>query len=580
MVTTSPLAPLLRAYSGYLPLVAILGLLASLVEGIGITLLIPLVALMLADRLPAELPAPLADIARIAGDLQPEARIFALCAAIMGFIVVKGLIQAANSMLIAAIDGRAARDVRNALCERALRLDYPFFLENESSRLVQIISTDCWYTAEAIRALLGMVPAVAGLTVFALILLWLDWRLTVIVAAGAIVVTAALVLLQRRQRRLGFEVAASNHALGERMLAVLSAIRAIRIFGQEERELGRFAGASDRVRRDVFRSQRITVSTVPVVEVLASLLFVIVLLAAYRLGTSVPAMTAYLVLLARAQPYAHAISRGRVEVAARSGSLREVEWLLEQQPSRPNPGNHPIAAIDRPVRFERVSYDYPDGTPALDAVNIVLRPGIATALIGRSGAGKSSFVDLVCRLIEPSSGGIFHGDQPIADIDPQAWRSRIAIAGQNIDLLDGTIAENIAFGRPDTTREEIEDAAAAACAHGFVAALPDGYATRLGLDGLKLSGGERQRISLARALLRKPDLLILDEAMSAVDGFSEQEIVEVLKARLWFSTALIISHRRVTLAACDAGIVLERGRVLEAGPLHDLDYFRRMGAAG
>jgi subfamily B ATP-binding cassette protein MsbA len=216
MVTTSPLAPLLRAYGGYLPLVAILGLLASLVEGIGITLLIPLVALLLADRLPA-LPAQLAGIVRMAGDLRPEARIFALCAAIMGFIVVKGLIQAANSMLIAAIDGRAARDVRNALCERALRLDNPFFLENDSSRRVQINSNDCCYTAEAIRALLGMVPAAAGLAVFALILLWLDWRLTVIVAAGAMVVAAALVLLQRRQRRLGFEVAASNHALGERM---------------------------------------------------------------------------------------------------------------------------------------------------------------------------------------------------------------------------------------------------------------------------------------------------------------------------------------------------------------------------
>jgi subfamily B ATP-binding cassette protein MsbA len=290
-------------------------------------------------------------------------------------------------------------------------------------------------------------------------------------------------------------------------------------------------------------------------------------------------VAAYLVLLARALPYAQIISRGRVEYAARSGSLREVEWLLEQKPAPTGPAiSANVEQIDRPIRFEQVSFIYPDGTKALDRIDVVLRPGIATALVGKSGAGKSSFIDLVCRLVDPTSGRILHGDQPLYGIDPQSWRSRIAVAGQNVGLVDGTIAENIAYGKPDSSLVDISTAAAAARASEFINALPNGFDTRLGLDGLKLSGGERQRIELARALLRKPDLLILDEATSAVDVGLEQEIIALLKEGRWFSTALVISHRKATLAACKDGIVIDGGRVIEAGLLSELDYFRSMGA--
>jgi subfamily B ATP-binding cassette protein MsbA len=164
----------------------------------------------------------------------------------------------------------------------------------------------------------------------------------------------------------------------------------------------------------------------------------------------------------------------------------------------------------------------------------------------------------------------------LSDLDPEQWRARIAIAGQDIALLDGTVAQNIAYARPDATRDEIELAAQVAGASEFIARLPEGYGTRLGLNSVSLSGGQRQRIGLARALVRRPDLLILDEAISAVDSISETEIIKLLHDHRHFRTALVISHRKSTLAACQDCIVLEQGRLAEAGPIERSAYYRAM----
>jgi subfamily B ATP-binding cassette protein MsbA len=239
-------------------------------------------------------------------------------------------------------------------------------------------------------------------------------------------------------------------------------------------------------------------------------------------------------------------------------------------------GTEPITRLDRPISFEDVSFTYPNGSLALDGVTVTIEPGIATALIGESGAGKSTLVNLLCRLLEPQSGEIRVGTDPIAQFDADSWRRRIAFAGQDSELVSGTVAENIAYGRPEATVEEIEGVARAAGAARFIAALPQGYDTLVGPQGLHLSGGQRQRIGVARALLINPDLLILDEAVSAVDALSDVEIVKLAKEHRHFRTLLIISHRKTTIAACVQGIVLRDGKVIEAGPLSRLAYFRTM----
>jgi subfamily B ATP-binding cassette protein MsbA len=289
------------------------------------------------------------------------------------------------------------------------------------------------------------------------------------------------------------------------------------------------------------------------------------------------------VLLYRMQPYLLTLNQARLTLEALRGSVREVEWLLDPA-GKPLPpaGTVKLGPLTGPIRFERVSFTYPnrpEGAPALSDVSFELHPNRSIALIGRSGAGKSTIVSMLCQLLQPASGRNSAAGIDLAKIDPVSWRRRIGMAGQDIDLVEGTVAENIAYGVPDAGEAEIVEAARLADADSFIRTLPEGYDTRVGNRGMSLSGGQRQRIGLARALVRKPEILILDEATNAVDGISERAIMSLLRDRSRGIMTIVISHRQSTLACCEDGIVLEDGRVSESGPLRNLRFYHGMTLA-
>jgi subfamily B ATP-binding cassette protein MsbA len=209
----------------------------------------------------------------------------------------------------------------------------------------------------------------------------------------------------------------------------------------------------------------------------------------------------------------------------------------------------------------------------------VLRRGRSTALIGPSGAGKSTVINLLCRLLEPTSGTIKVDGQLLSRIRVSDWLSRIAIAGQDIDLIDGTIGENIMYGGGAIDPATMELAVRSARAE-FIFDLPLGFDTVVGPRGLSLSGGQRQRISIARALARNPEILILDEATNAVDQVTENELINIFRTLPKSTTIIVISHRPNTLAFCDDAVVLERGNVVEEGPISSTAAFRAMQVAG
>ena len=572
-----PLASLISGVAPVLPIVAALGFLASLLEGAGIGLFIPLLAVLMSESVAAGIPEPIRSLASLFGGYDPQTRALLLGALIFGLIIVKGAVQAANQSLVARIEGRIGANLRNGLATRLLAVNYPFFISNDSVRLTRILSTDSWFVLQATRSLLALVPATAGLFVFSVLLALLNLRLFMLVAAGAAIVLAGLYLAERRQRRLSQDFTASHHRLWARFITLLEAPRAIRLFDQQQREQQRTAEAIERLRLRKIASDTQPAIVHPLVDAMVALLFIVILLTGYWSGMTIPEITAFVLLLTRAQPHAKTISLARLGIASFHGSVREVDWLLSQKtPALPKSDGAASLRLDRPIRFDNVSYAYPNGSAGLNEVTLTVEPGVVTALIGSSGSGKTTLVNLLCRLIEPRSGGIRHGDDPVEQIEISAWRGRIAVAGQDSELVIGTIAENIAYGCPEAASVEIEEAARAAGAHKFIASLPQGYGSPIGPDGLSLSGGQRQRIALARALARKPDLLVLDEATSALDALTEAEIMTLIAEHRFFKTMLVISHRKTTVAACDNGIVLVDGAVREAGPLSSLQYFKTM----
>jgi ATP-binding cassette, subfamily B, bacterial MsbA len=261
-----------------------------------------------------------------------------------------------------------------------------------------------------------------------------------------------------------------------------------------------------------------------------------------------------------------------VALHALSASVEEVRNLLDETDKPYLRGGVRVpASIERGITFENVSLHYDSGKrAALEQVTCSINMGETTALVGPSGAGKSSLISLICRFYDPSSGQLLIDGIPLRELDLTWWRNQIAVVSQDIYLFNASVAENIIYGKLDATREELLEAARKAHALDFIEELPDGFETVLGDWGLRLSGGQRQRLALARAFIRDPKILILDEATNSLDLISEKVVQDALEHFGRGRTVLIIAHRISTIEYADRVIVLDAGRVVESGSVREL----------
>jgi ATP-binding cassette, subfamily B, bacterial MsbA len=539
----------------------------SLLEGFGVGLLIPLLGILSGDfSLRKTSHGPVSILATFAAGHSRDTRLWIIAGVILAAVVLKTALQAAANNFASWVDGRIGQDVRCGLARRLNSVGYPFFLAENPGRLFNILGTESWKASDAVRVLFTEIAATANVLMFGILLFIVSWRLALLVLVGGLIARTIQKRLEHKLRRLGQYTVAVNQLLHNRMLFVIFSARLIRIFDTQRMEQEHFEASSDEVRRAILKSERISGTQGPLLEALHGVLLVTVLLAAIFTGTSLPVLATFLVLMNRVQPHLRILEGTSAAFAAATAHFEEVEWLLDASNKAPAPvGVVPFTGLRDQIVFENVTLDY--GTrnaPALTAVSFVLRRGRATALLGESGSGKSTIINLLCRLLEPTSGTIRIDGRPLHELQVADWLNSIAIAGQDIELIDGTIAENVAYGRPETPRDEIEEAVRASHAD-FVRDLPLGLDTPISPGGLALSGGQRQRIALARALVRKPELLILDEATNALDSATEQGILRVLQELRGAITMLVVSHKADTLAFCDDALVLRQGKLVSAG---------------
>ena len=557
-----------RVRPSAVPALVLLGLVGSLMEGVGIGLMIPLLDVMIGPG--GSGTAGMFDrwMQAWAGHIPTASKVVVLCIAILVLILVKTIVMVANAKLGARLTATVAHDLRVRLSRRLLGIGYLNFVRYDQGRLMSVLEAQTYRTGEAMTLLVQLLGAACAVIVFVVLLLLLSWQLTLLLVVVAIPVSLLVRRITHRASAVGTALVESYASLAGRLMELLTAMRTIRVFGRESAEGDRIVAASDAARRLSAKSEALTQSIQPIAELLYTPVFLAALLYGWLTQMPMTSLLTFLLLSSRLPPHLKRLDYARVSLGSYAAGIAEVEQILgSPDPTALRSGDVEFHALDRSIEFDAVTFRHTEGgAPALDAVTFSIPRHAVVAIVGRSGSGKSTILNLLCRLYDPASGRILVDGRALPEYELGSWRRRIAIAGQDVEVLSGTIRESIQYGTGTLGEAELHHYAVAAHAEEFIGALPEGYDTDVLARGTRLSGGQRQRIALARALARRPELLILDEATNALDSQSEAAIRETIEGLAGKCTIVIVAHRLELVRRADHVIVLEEGRVVDQGP--------------
>jgi ATP-binding cassette subfamily B protein len=467
-----------------------------------------------------------------------------------------------------------AYDLRNALHRKFAELSFSFHDRTRTgqllSRTMQDVERVRFVTG---RAFLRLVDSTVLMLGSAAILIWMNPRLALLALAMLPFLGHRALYLGRRLRPISLAVQQQLAVLTTRLEQNLRGARVVKVFAQEDAEVARFDQENQRWFDLSVRSSRLAAINTPLMDFIANISTVIIIWYGGRLVVQgqltlgqLVAFTTYLAQLA--SPVRRLGQIVPALAVASVAAARVFEILDTQSDVRDAADAIPLPPIRGNVRFEHVSFAYAGRLPVLDDISFEAQPGQVIALIGRTGSGKSSVINLIPRFYDVTAGRVTIDGRDIRALTLSSLRDQIGIVLQETMLFATTIRENIAFGRPEASMDAIAEAARAAQAHDFIAALPSGYETLVGERGITLSGGQRQRIAIARALLKDPRILILDDATASVDTATEQLIQQALERLMRGRTSFIIAQRLATLRMADVVLVLEHGRIAARGT-HD-----------
>lgn len=511
--------------------------------------------------------------------LQNKMKAIYLIAIIVGISALFKSITAYGSDLLMIYMGLSLiRDIRQEVHDHILKMDLTFFAKRTTGQLLSRSSNDVGALNSSIISLMD-VGIQSPLTIILTLLLmyYLSPQLTVYAFFLVPLATIFIAIFGRRIRKISKQAQKRIAAVLDVMQETYNAIRVVKAFGMEEFESSRFRTVNEKANKSYLRRQAVKKIISPLMEFLGVMAAVLVLMAGAHLIIREQILTGtkfFIFLFAASRLYRPIKELSKIHLEIQSG-LAGAERVFEILDTRQNLTEKPDAPDLPPVKdkisFDHVSFHYENSSyHALENITVDIRRGSVVALVGRSGAGKTTFANLLCRFYDPTDGAITVDGKDIRDVSLQSLRDRIAIVTQETILFNDTIRNNIAYGRKDIPIESIIDAAEKSYADEFIRNLPEGYDTPIGQHGGRLSGGQRQRIAIARAILKNPDILVFDEATSSLDSEAEHKIQQAMQNLIKGRTTLIIAHRLSTVKMADDILVLDGGKLIEQGPPEEL----------
>ncbi len=496
--------------------------------------------------------------------------------ALIGAYALNQLVQIGDNYVRHALGEKFIFDLRVRLYAYLQKMSLSFFERTSTGELMSRVTNDLsalehFVTHGSALTAVDFMRLIGG----AIILFVLDWRLAALVMLPVPILALAFRHYNTKIRPVYRRVRARLGDINAKLQDNLSGIRVIQAFAREDIEYKRFSRQSERYYRARVKGIRYWSIFFPAIRFFGAMGTVIVLgvgsLMVVKGQLSLGTLVAFIAYIATIyDPINRLTEVDNIFQEAIAAGERIFELLDEAMEVKDAPNAIELPVIRGQMVFDQVYFKYGSGDQVLHDVSFSMAPGEVVALVGPSGAGKTSIANLICRFYDPVKGRVAIDGYDLRDIKMNSLRRQVAVVLQDSFLFNNTVAENLHYGKPDASRDELIAAARAANAHDFIIQLPDGYETEIGERGVKLSGGQKQRLALARAILADPRILILDEATSSVDAEAEYLIQQALERVLENRTALIIAHRLSTIRNANKIIVLDRGRIAEAGNHEEL----------
>jgi len=485
--------------------------------------------------------------------------------------LVKGLADYGEAVLMTRVGQRVIADVQISLFARLMRADLAYFHAHPSGTLISRFTSDAALLRNAAANVLGGIGKDAVTVVFLVgVMFYQDWLLALVSFFVFPLAIRPIVAIGRRIRRVTANTQAEIGQFTTLLGQTFQGARHVKAYGMEQYEESRAAGLIERLFALIDRGTRTRSRASPMMEALGgTAIAVVILYGGHQVisGARTPgALFSFITALLLAYQPLKSLANLNASLQEGLAAAQRIFEVLDVEPTiRDVPGARPLRIDGGEIRFDGVRFGYVPGTAVIDGLSLTIPACHTVALVGSSGAGKSTILNLIPRFFDIDSGSIAIDGQDVRTVTISSLRGAIALVAQEISLFDDSVRANIAYGRFGASADEIEEAARAAAADLFIRELPQGYDTVVGEHGVRLSGGQRQRVAIARAMLKNAPILLLDEATSALDSESERQVQRALNTLIRGRTTLVIAHRLSTIQGADLICVVDRGQIVETG---------------